>query len=155
MGENATYASFGQRLAAMLLDGLIYGATGGVVYLIVFIPLTLVGGSSVTFSSTFSGSAAMAGAAVASVIWSIGFGVFNLYLVAKRGQTPGKMILKIKIVRKENGEPPGFMGAFLKEVIGRMANGLVFNLGYLWMLWDANKQTWADKIAGTIVIKSI
>lgn len=154
MEENTTYASFGQRLAAMLLDGLIYGATGGAVYLIVFIPLMLVGGSA-TSSSTFGGSAAMAGAAVASVIWSIGFGVFNLYLVAKKGQTPGKMILKIKIVRKENGEPPGFAGAFLKEVVGRMVNGLVFNLGYLWMLWDANKQTWADKIAGTIVIKSI
>jgi uncharacterized RDD family membrane protein YckC len=26
-------------------------------------------------------------------------------------------------------------------------------LGYLWMLWDKRKQTWHDKIAGTVVVK--
>jgi uncharacterized RDD family membrane protein YckC len=26
-------------------------------------------------------------------------------------------------------------------------------LGYLWMLWDKEKQTWHDKIIGSIVVR--
>ncbi|MEY4173609.1 MAG: hypothetical protein RI900_774, partial [Actinomycetota bacterium] len=28
----------------------------------------------------------------------------------------------------------------------------LFYLGYLWMLWDGEKQTWHDKVVGSIVI---
>jgi uncharacterized RDD family membrane protein YckC len=30
---------------------------------------------------------------------------------------------------------------------------IVLFLGFLWMIWDQEKQTWHDKIAGTIVIR--
>jgi uncharacterized RDD family membrane protein YckC len=30
---------------------------------------------------------------------------------------------------------------------------LVFCLGFLWMLWDPNKQTWHDKVAQTYVVR--
>jgi uncharacterized RDD family membrane protein YckC len=29
---------------------------------------------------------------------------------------------------------------------------VVFFIGYLWMLWDSNKQTWHDKAAGSVPI---
>jgi uncharacterized RDD family membrane protein YckC len=29
----------------------------------------------------------------------------------------------------------------------------ILYLGFLWMLWDGDRQTWHDKIAGTVVIK--
>jgi len=28
----------------------------------------------------------------------------------------------------------------------------IFLLGYLWMLWDAQQQTWHDKLANTTVV---
>lgn len=31
---------------------------------------------------------------------------------------------------------------------------IVFFLGFLWMLLDGDKQTWHDKIAGTVVVRS-
>jgi uncharacterized RDD family membrane protein YckC len=30
----------------------------------------------------------------------------------------------------------------------------VFLLGYLWMLWDSEKQTWHDKAANAVVVPS-
>jgi uncharacterized RDD family membrane protein YckC len=30
---------------------------------------------------------------------------------------------------------------------------MVLFLGFLWMIWDSNKQTWHDKIAGTVVVR--
>jgi uncharacterized RDD family membrane protein YckC len=32
-------------------------------------------------------------------------------------------------------------------------SGLVLLLGYLWAIWDANKQTWHDKAAGSFVVR--
>jgi uncharacterized RDD family membrane protein YckC len=31
-------------------------------------------------------------------------------------------------------------------------SGIVCLLGYLWMLWDKEKQTWHDKLATTVVV---
>jgi len=50
-----------------------------------------------------------------------------------------------------DGSPPGFLRAVLRESIGKYISEFVFCLGYLWMLWDADQQTWHDKIAGTTV----
>jgi uncharacterized RDD family membrane protein YckC len=32
-----------------------------------------------------------------------------------------------------------------------LISAIVLCLGYLWMLWDGEQQTWHDKIAGTHV----
>jgi uncharacterized RDD family membrane protein YckC len=29
---------------------------------------------------------------------------------------------------------------------------MIFYLGYLWMLWDPQQQTWHDKLVGTTVV---
>jgi len=76
------------------------------------------------------------------------------YLVAFwtwRGQTPGKMALGIKIV-KTDGSPVTF-GTALGRYIGYWISGLAFLLGFLWVLWGADKQGWHDKIAGTYVVR--
>ena len=36
--------------------------------------------------------------------------------------------------------------------IGRIVSGIVIFLGYLWMIWDGEKQTWHDKMAGSVVV---
>jgi uncharacterized RDD family membrane protein YckC len=33
-----------------------------------------------------------------------------------------------------------------------IVSAIVFLLGYLWMLWDPEKQTWHDKAAGSVVV---
>ena len=56
-----------------------------------------------------------------------------------------------RVVDFETGLPISYGRAFARN-LGRLLSGLVFLLGYLWMLWDRDRQTWHDKIASTTVV---
>lgn len=73
------------------------------------------------------------------------------YFHGSLGQTPGKMLCRLKVVRV-NGEPLGYGRAFLRWA-GYLPSSLVFCLGFLWAAFDRHKQAWHDKIAGTYVVK--
>lgn len=77
--------------------------------------------------------------------------VYFTYFHGSVGQTPGKMLCGLKVVRV-NGEPLGYARAFLRWV-GYLPSSLIFGLGFLWIAWDRHKQAWHDKIAGTHVIR--
>lgn len=134
------YAEWGSRAAAWLIDGLLMFA--------LFIPLFILGAVAGAISD---------GLGVA-VFWLgylaiIAFGIYLMaYLQGVTGQTPGKRIMGIEVVRKDNGQ---YMGGglgvgryFLRAIIG----GICF-LEYLWPLWDADNQTLTDKILSTVVVK--
>jgi uncharacterized RDD family membrane protein YckC len=36
--------------------------------------------------------------------------------------------------------------------VGRILSAIVCLLGYFWMLWDKEKQTWHDKFAASVVV---
>jgi len=74
-----------------------------------------------------------------------------LFFWTKWGQTPGKMVMGIKIVSTD-GSPIGLPKA-VARLFGYWLSGLALGLGHLWIIWDANKQGWQDKIAGTYVVK--
>lgn len=59
----------------------------------------------------------------------------------------------IKVVNKDSFKVPGFGSGILRQVIGRSISGFIF-IGFLWMLWDKDKQTLHDKISNTIVIRA-
>ncbi len=77
--------------------------------------------------------------------------LYFTYFHGSIGQTPGKMMCGLKVVRV-NGEPLGYGRAFLRWA-GYLPSSLIFGLGFLWIAWDRNKQAWHDKIAGTRVIR--
>lgn len=83
----------------------------------------------------------------------------------KKGQTPGKQLVGIKIARVK-GQKVGLGFMFLREFIlkalllGALAYfsfGLTFAVDNLWPLWDRSglKQTLHDKLLGTVVVESI
>ena len=144
------FAGFGARFLASVVDGMIAGAIYFVLMITVFI---LIGVTAAGLGRREPGAGILISMLLFQGIGMIlAFGYY-IYFTAK-GQTLGKKVLKIRVVRVENGEPPGYTKAFLREVVGKMVSAMVFGLGYLWMLWDGKKQTWHDKIAGTIVVKS-
>lgn len=86
----------------------------------------------------------------------VGFVVIALlYLrgLARSGQTWGRRIVGIKVVRTDNGQAPGW-GKAIGRTLFSYISAWVFYLGYLWMLWDDQKQTWHDKVAGTYVVRA-
>lgn len=69
------------------------------------------------------------------------------------GQTPGKMLLGIKVINYQ-GDRPGLKRAALREILGKIVSASALGLGFLWIVWDRHKQGWHDKVAGTYVVKS-
>ena len=63
-----------------------------------------------------------------------------LYYVLFTGlrQTPGKMLLGIKVVNS-SGDPPGLGIAFIRGVIGKLLSALVLFLGFFWMRPEGNQ----------------
>ncbi len=77
--------------------------------------------------------------------------VYFTYFHSATGQSIGKGLLKIKAIQT-SGEPLNFKIAFIRWG-GYFISGLAMYLGFLWVLFDKNKQGWHDKIAGTYVVK--
>jgi uncharacterized RDD family membrane protein YckC len=71
----------------------------------------------------------------------------------RRGQTIGKRTVGIRTIDQYTGAPIGF-GRAVGRMFARILSGQVFSLGYLWMLWDDQKQTWHDKIVKSIVVQT-
>jgi uncharacterized RDD family membrane protein YckC len=125
-GPSGPRANFGQRLGAYLVDvialGIIYG-----ILLVISRPLAYAVGTilSLAYFTYFEGSSS--------------------------GQTVGKRLLGIRVIDFSSGGPIGYGRAFVRW-IARILSGIVCLLGYLWMLWDKEKQTWHDKLAPTVVV---
>ena len=75
------------------------------------------------------------------------------YFHGRTGQTPGNAVLGIRVVdfRDDPRRPIGYGRAFGRWVVS-IVSGIVIVLGYLWMLWDGNRQTWHDKAVGSLPI---
>ena len=76
---------------------------------------------------------------------------FTLLEGRPRGQTLGKRIFRIRVVDQLTGGPIGRGRAFVRW-IGLWISFFVFLLGFLWMLWDPQKQTWHDKLSKSVVV---
>jgi uncharacterized RDD family membrane protein YckC len=120
-------AGFWRRFAAALIDGILLGIVSGILR-------------------------AILGGAGSGIGFLVTIGYFT-YFHGSTGQTPGDAALSIRIVDKDNGQPIGYGRAFVRWLVS-IVSGIVILLGYLWMLWDSEKQTWHDKAANDVVIPS-
>jgi uncharacterized RDD family membrane protein YckC len=68
-----------------------------------------------------------------------------------KGTSIGKICLGLKIVRID-GTPIDFAVALVRSLASCFSFA-VFLLGFFWAGWDKEKQSWHDKIAGTIVVQ--
>ncbi len=119
-------AGFWRRFAALFLDGIVLTLFSA--------PFAAIDESTYYVVSFFSQAA-----------------YYSLLEGAPRGQTLGKMVLDIRVADIDGGGPIGFGRGFIRW-IGRFVSSIVILLGYLWMLWDREKQTWHDKMARSVVV---
>ena len=131
------YAEWGQRAIGALIDFLAPGLVVGVI----------VGIGSATGDATIAGLLGLIG-----YVGLLGFiGYNSWYLAGTTGQSFGKKIAKIKLVKEETGQPVGFGGAFVRHLC-HFVDSLPCYAGWFAPLWEPKKQTWADKIMGTVVL---
>ncbi len=50
------------------------------------------------------------------------------------------------------GQPIGFGMAFVRQ-IAHALDSWSLGIGYLWPLWDERRQTFADKVCNTVVVR--
>ena len=121
-------AGFVERFIAMLIDGLILAIPLFIAYYI--LPIF-----------------------IGWLLGVVGAAAYAIYFWTSSGATPGKMVMKLKVVNAETGALLEPAEAVLRYV-GYLASSLPFYLGFIWVLFDPNKEAWHDKIAKTRVIKS-
>ncbi|CAN5142731.1 hypothetical protein BH09ACT10_BH09ACT10_02530 [soil metagenome] len=71
----------------------------------------------------------------------------------KTGQSLGKKIVGIKVVKVADGQVLGTGTGILRMIMNYILGNLCF-INYLWPLWDDKKQTWHDKIVGSVVLQA-
>lgn len=69
-----------------------------------------------------------------------------------RQATPGKMIIGARIVDATTGQPPS-TGQLIGRYFGYYVSMIPLFFGMIWVAFDARKQGWHDKLAGTVVVK--
>jgi uncharacterized RDD family membrane protein YckC len=82
---------------------------------------------------------------LAYIVWNYG------YRQGTTGSSIGKSILKFKVVSEKTGQPIGF-GMSIVRQLAHIIDGAICYIGYLFPLWDAKRQTIADKIMTTICL---
>lgn len=137
--EEKQYAGFWIRFGASLIDL-------AILYVVVYFPLSLIYGPSYWESEKFvQGFWDLILGNILPVVATIWF--WQTYL-----GTPGKMVLKLRIVDAETGKTPS-LGHSILRYIGYIPSCLFLFLGLLWVAFDDRKQGWHDKMAGTVVLR--
>jgi len=84
-------------------------------------------------------------------VFPLFLGVYCVLLWFYRATTVGGIICGLKVVRLD-ARPVDFATAIVRT-LGAYLSIICIGLGFLWVIWDPEKQTWHDKIAGTTVIR--
>jgi uncharacterized RDD family membrane protein YckC len=84
------------------------------------------------------------------VVFVLNMAYFTFFL-GTRGQTPGKMLCGLKVIRLD-GSPVGY-GQAAVRTLGYYLNHFTLCIGFLWVAFDPRKQGLHDKIAGTLEIR--
>jgi uncharacterized RDD family membrane protein YckC len=142
------YAGFGPRLVAVIIDSLLLTALMIPFLIAIFVFLS---------KSSMSGEAPspLAMIVIAGcylVITVIGL-LYQLIFIGKKGATPGKKFMKLRVTFPDGTYPIGIGKAFLR-MIGYMLSGMICYIGFLMVIFDKEQhRALHDKIAGTVVIR--
>lgn len=147
------FAGWGARVGAYLIDALVVA----VPLVIAFVLVGAVASTGDTTTGTGTGSSGPSGGLLVLLailyLAAIGVGIWNQVVRQGRtGQSIGKSVLGIRLVGASTGQPIGAGLTFVRQM-AHIIDGIPCYLGYFWPLWDAKRQTFADKIMSTYVVK--
>ena len=79
------------------------------------------------------------------------FAIYHIAMWATKGTTIGGIICSLKVVRVD--DRPLDWGVAVVRALGAFLSLAVAGLGFMWVAFDDEKQSWHDKIAGTTIVK--
>jgi len=140
------FASWGRRLAALLVDGAILG-------IIVLVTLLATGVPAEDVNTTI-----LEGSSLALILlFVLPKAIYDTAMIGSRNQTFGKMALGIKVVdANDRATPIGYVRAFTRWLSTAFLWALFTVPGildHLWPLRDRRRQTFHDKLARSVVVR--
>jgi uncharacterized RDD family membrane protein YckC len=135
------YANWLQRVGGYLIDSILTSIPAGI-------------GAAIAAATSSGGKFTAAGALIYAVLGLVSFGltIYNRWILAGRtGQSWGRRALNIRLLGDETGRPIGGGMAFVRDIC-HILDSLACYIGWLFPLWDARRQTFADKIMKTVVV---
>ena len=151
-------AGAGNRFLALAADLLLQLLVLiGVLVVLAFIEWVTGGGVSRTIRDLFQGKEAgiWVFAGIILIAFLIQWGYFTFFETIWTGQTPGKRLLKIRVLR-EDGRPIGFTEAAIRNLIRTVLDSQPFNsyaIGFVTGILNERFKRLGDFAAGTIVIR--
>ena len=149
-GHSVELAGVGSRLLARIVDILIFA-----------VPVVVLVIATTDFDDN---SDEAAGIPIGSTLLFLAIGlIYEVWLIAAKGQTLGKMATRIKVIRADNGELPGWSNSFNRWILPGFFGAasafipivaFVSLLIYLSLVWGKNRQGWHDMVAKTLVVKA-
>ncbi|SDT02553.1 RDD family protein [Actinopolymorpha singaporensis] len=130
------------RLGAYLVDGVVAWIPGAI-------------GSALMTGLQSGGQPSGAATMIGSILYlvSLAISIWNIvFRQGRTGQSIGKQVLNIKLVRESDGQPLG-PGTTFVRALAHILDALPCYVGFLWPLWDKKRQTFADKVMSSLVIK--
>lgn len=166
-GFGSVRASFGQRLVALLVDGVVISIVG----MIVAVPFFAVG--AMTFETEPGICNGLDGefgtpcdqptdATIMMIFVLIGLFLLAMLVVtylmhirpvSRSGQTIGRRMTGIKVVNINDGSLLSGGQALGRYLFANFISANIMYIGYLWMLWDDQQQTLHDKVTNATVIR--
>lgn len=128
-------ATWGKRAQAALID--------------IILPMFVIAAITSPFTGPVEDRNTMVNFIQVLVQWTI-LGVIWGFTSGTTGQTPGRKWAKTMLV-DENGNAPG-VGKTIAHYALHTLDSAFCMIGFLWPLWDAQRQTFSDKILKTHVI---
>jgi uncharacterized RDD family membrane protein YckC len=131
----------GRRVLATLVDGIVLG--------FVFALMSMLFGS----SSTQGGQVSATLDGLPFLIYLVLVFAYYTLMEGYLGQTVGKMLLGIKVIREDTGEVPGLGGAAIRTAL-RVIDSLFFYLvAFVAVLASGKNQRLGDMVARTLVVR--
>jgi uncharacterized RDD family membrane protein YckC len=131
----------GRRILATVVDGLLFG--------LAYTVMALLFGTTVAEGGHVSATLP----ALPSVLYGVRVVLYYILLEGYVGQTVGKMLLGIKVVREDNGKVPGVGGATVRTLL-RLIDGLFsYVVAFIAVLVSAKNQRLGDMAAHTLVVR--
>jgi uncharacterized RDD family membrane protein YckC len=162
-GHHPVMASFWKRLGAFLVDTFIISiATSPVNFAMGFARGSMGLGLNPAMSAPQDPAVALSAMSGLMAMSSfISFGVYVLvayfyfgYFYSTKGQTPGKMLLKIKVVNAANLANLDWNAAFIRDGLMKMVSSILVYLGFFWYFASPKRQTWHDIVAKSYVVET-
>lgn len=133
-------AGWRKRGNAAIIDGFIMWAILFPISFVVALVLRAVGGEN---SAT----------TIIRVVINYAITIFIMgWFYKNKGATPGKIYMKLKVIKSDTGKNMGYMDTFVREIIGKALSTILLFIGYFMPLFRDDKKALHDLIAKTQVL---